>query len=27
MRTTAREAILDLRPDAEREVETVRKAC
>ena len=27
MRTTAREAILQLRPDAERDVETVRRAC
>jgi LCP family protein required for cell wall assembly len=27
MKVTAREAILDLRPDAEREVETVRRAC
>jgi anionic cell wall polymer biosynthesis LytR-Cps2A-Psr (LCP) family protein len=27
MRRTARETILDLRPDAEREVETVRRAC
>jgi anionic cell wall polymer biosynthesis LytR-Cps2A-Psr (LCP) family protein len=27
IRRTAREAILQLRPDAEREVETVRRAC
>jgi polyisoprenyl-teichoic acid--peptidoglycan teichoic acid transferase len=27
MRTTAREAILELRPDAGRDVETVRRAC
>ena len=27
MRPTAREAILDLRPDEEREVLNVRKAC
>jgi len=27
MRTTAREAILQLRPDAERDVETIRRAC
>jgi hypothetical protein len=27
MRTTAREAILQLRPDTERDVETARRAC
>jgi hypothetical protein len=27
MRTTAREAILQLRPDTGRDVETVRRAC